>query len=221
MTRQEKARQLRYKKAIVKDINLFTIRNILDEIQEECDEVQYWMDSNDETLINAMDGDEDDAYEFKMEFAELEAECSMLYDDLNDIYEYKIFDDIFVSIGGADQGGGLMGWDSYERDYFGLDLPSNWSELESTKRLERLTKKELLENVAFSFKIFMAFIGLKSRYDSLSATMCLIRDQNTGHIKIVKEIEKIYNESIIQGDWSASGKRFKELTNMMPPEVWL
>ena len=179
------------------------------------------MDSNDETLINALDGDEDDAYEFKMEFADLEAECSMMWDDLNDINDYEIFDDIFTAIGGTDQGGGLLGWDSYEQDYYSLDLPAEWSESESTKRLERLTKKELLENVGFSFKIFMAFMGLQSRYESLSATMLLIRDQNTGHIKVVKEIEKIYGEAVESGDWSKEGMRFKKLIGMMPPEAWL
>ena len=40
--KREKARQLRYKKPIVKDLNLWQIREELDEISEECDNVRYF-----------------------------------------------------------------------------------------------------------------------------------------------------------------------------------
>lgn len=221
MTRQEKARSLRYKKAIVRDLNLFTIRNEIDEIMEECDNVQYWMDTDSETLINAMDGNEDEAYEFKMEFADLSAECYQMYEDFQNIGDYDLFDDIFVAIGGAEQGNGLMGWDSYEQDYFGLDLPTEWSEQESVKRLERLTKKELLENIAYAFRILMAYIGLRARYESLSAAMTLVKEQNTGHLQIVKEIEKLYCAAQESGEWSKASHKFDRLLSQMPEEAWL
>lgn len=67
-TRKNKAFQLRYKKPIVKDINLWNIREELDDISCECDGVRYYWESDDDTLLNALDGDEDEAYEFKMAF---------------------------------------------------------------------------------------------------------------------------------------------------------
>lgn len=68
--RIQKAKQLRYKKPIVKNLNLVTIKEDLWEIQDECGDVRWYTDSEDGTdsLINALAGDEDEAYEFKMAF---------------------------------------------------------------------------------------------------------------------------------------------------------
>ncbi len=80
-TRRIKAMNLRYKKPIAEGLNLDDIRNTLWDISEACGDVQYYVDGDDETLLNALDGDEDDAYEFKMMFSTLSAECEqMIYD---------------------------------------------------------------------------------------------------------------------------------------------
>lgn len=73
-TKRLKAKNLRYKKPIAKGLNLCAMKEALWDMQEACDEVQYYMDGDDDTLINALDGDEDDAVEFKMMFAGLSAE---------------------------------------------------------------------------------------------------------------------------------------------------
>ena len=75
-TRREKAKKLRYKKPIVKDINLWQIREDLEEMAEACDEVRYYWETDDDTLLNALDGDEDEAYEFKMALADLKMAVS-------------------------------------------------------------------------------------------------------------------------------------------------
>lgn len=71
--KREKARQLLYKKPIVKELNLYAIKDKLFDIQGECEEVRWYTDSEDgeDSLLNALDGDEDEAYEFKMAFADL------------------------------------------------------------------------------------------------------------------------------------------------------
>lgn len=60
-TKRVKARQLRYKKPIVKDLNLESITQDLWDIQEECEGVRWYTDSDDgeDSLINALDGDEE------------------------------------------------------------------------------------------------------------------------------------------------------------------
>ena len=58
MTRQEKARQLRYKKAILDEFNLESIQTELWEITEECDNIRWVEDGDERTLIDALDGDE-------------------------------------------------------------------------------------------------------------------------------------------------------------------
>ena len=75
--KREKAKALRYKKPIAKNLNLEYIQQDLWDIQEECEEIRWYTDSEDgeDSLINALDGNEDEAYEFKMEFADLCAEC--------------------------------------------------------------------------------------------------------------------------------------------------
>ena len=97
-TKRYKAKQLRYKKPIVRNINLDFITQDLWDIQEACEDVHWHTDSEDgnDSLINALDGDEDEAYEFKMAFADLCAECDQMSSDLNDERVTNCFD-IFLS----------------------------------------------------------------------------------------------------------------------------
>ena len=83
-TRRNKAKNLRYKKPIVKSLNLDAIKDDLWDIQSECEEVRWYTDSEDgnDSLINALAGDEEEAYEFKMAFADLCAECDRMWNDL-------------------------------------------------------------------------------------------------------------------------------------------
>lgn len=91
-TKRWKAMNLRYKKPIVKDLNLDAIKEALCEIGDECDDVQYYLDYHEETLLNALDGDEDDAYEFRMMFSDLSAECDQMWEDLRKEYVPEYFD---------------------------------------------------------------------------------------------------------------------------------
>lgn len=58
-TRRIKAMNLRYKKPIANGLNLYDIKSTLWDISEACGEVQYYVDCDDETLLNALDGAED------------------------------------------------------------------------------------------------------------------------------------------------------------------
>ena len=110
--KREKARQLRYRKPAVKGLNLWEIRERLDEMMDACDEVRYWTDNDEETLLAALDGDEDDEYEFKMMFADLSAEIDRFYDDLRyNCYVEDHFDDVMVGIGAGSYTDGYLGFD--------------------------------------------------------------------------------------------------------------
>ncbi len=204
-TRREKARNLRHKKPIVKDINLWTIQEKLDEIYEECTDFQWYMDSDDDTLLNALDGNEDEEYEFKMMFADLCAECEQMREDLENAYVPDCFDDFFVAIGAGEYGGGLLGWDSYEQDYFGLECTDSFAERESAKRLMRLTKSELIGSAQACLKVLYAYLGIQNRYDNLKAAMDILRDENTGYLQVVKQIEECYD----QAEKDSLGFRYK------------
>ena len=112
-TRRTKARNLRYRQAIVRDINLDKIWEVLCEIEEACNDVQYYfeVDGDGETLLNALDGNEDEAYEFRVMFSDLSAECEQMRQDLQEEYIPEYFDTFFTAV---NTDGTLLGWDPYE-----------------------------------------------------------------------------------------------------------
>ena len=82
--KQKKAKELRYKRTMLKELNYEYMCEKLYEIIEKCDEVQYFEDTDDETLIEALDGDEDEAWEFRMMFSSLSADCERFAEDLKE-----------------------------------------------------------------------------------------------------------------------------------------
>ena len=225
-TKRKKASQLRYKKPIVNNLNLESIREELWDIQGECENVQWYFDTDEDTLINALDGDEDEAYEFKMMFADLCAECDRMRDDLDEEWIPDCFDRFFVAVGAGEDFGGLLGYDTYEQDYFGLSCTEAWAEDESKKVLKRMTKDELIAAARQCFRVYQSFMSLRHRYDCLKASMDILRDQNTGYLQMVKQIEDVYEraEKDSLGFRYLFGKEVDELDRIlenMPQEAWV
>lgn len=226
-TKRWKAKQLRYKKPIVKDLNLDKITEDLYDIMEECENIRWYTDSEDseDLLINVLDGDEDEAYEFKMAFADLCAECERMQEDLQEEWIPKCFDIFFVAAGAGKSFGELLGWDSYEGDYFGIGNMDTFAEDEAAKKLKQMTKDELITAARQCFKVYQAYIGLRNRYDSLKAAIDILRDQNTGFLQTIKEIEKLYEQAAEhQGkyaEYSEEWKEFERYANALPQEAWI
>lgn len=226
-TKRFKARQMRYKRPIVKNLSIDTITQDLWDIQEECEDVRWYTDSEDGTdsLINALNGDEDEAYEFKMAFADLCAECDRMMNDLDDEWVPECFDIFFVSIGAGEFEGGLLGWDSFEQDYFGISCTDSFAEDEAKKKLKQMTKDNLIAAARQCFKIYHAYIGLRNRYDSLKAAIDILRDQNTGYLQVVKEIEKLYEDASkdkwSRNEYSKESREWERYTDALPPEAWI
>lgn len=225
--KKQKARQLRHKKPIAKDLNLDTIREKLWDIQDACEEVRWYTDSEDGTdsLINALSGDEDEAYEFKMAFADLCAECERMNSDLDEEWIPECFDIFFVAAGAGESYGGLLGFDSYEGDYFGIDTCDSWAEDEAKKKLKQMTKDDLIAAARQCFKVYQAFIGLQNRYDNMKAAIDILRNENTGYLQVIKEIERIYEAAAGQqgyfAEYSKEWKEFERYTDALPPEAWI
>ena len=225
--KKNRAKKLRYKKPIVKNLNLETIQQDLWDIQESCEEVHWFTDSDDgsETLINALSGDEDEAYEFKMAFADLCAECERMFDDMQEEWVPDCFDILFVAAGAGETYGGLLGFDSYEQDYFGIGCSEAFAEDEAKKKLKQMTKDELIAAVRQCFRIYSAYIGLRNRYDSLKAAIDILREQNTGHLQVVREIERLYQKAQEQqgymAEYSKEWREFEQDADALPQEAWL
>lgn len=223
--RKDKASALRYKKAAVSGLTLQEIQNSLEEIVGACDEVVYWMDGDDQTLVDALDGNYDDVGRFRTDFAMLSAEADRMYSDVNEVWEPERFDDILVVSGlGEQRDGMLIGYDTYEGDYFGIDpFQYGWAEKESTKRLERLTKRELLEQMAQTVSIAFAFIGIQSRYQDLKASIDILRAQNKEYLDGVRQLNELYGNL-----WDEFGYVNREIDSQidaviqrMPQEAFL
>lgn len=226
-TRKNKAKNLRYKKPIAKDLNLEAIKQDLWDMQEACEDVHWFTDSEDgnDSLVNALLGDEDEAYEFKMAFADLCAECERMFEDLEEEWVPDCFDIFFVTAGAGETYGGLLGFDTYEQDYFGIGCMDSFAEDEAKKKLKQMTKDDLITAIKQCFKVYQAYIGLRTRYDSLKAAIDILRDQNTGHLQAVKEIERLYEAAQAEqgryADCSKEWMEFKRYTDALPQEAWI
>lgn len=225
-TRRRKAANLRYKKPIVKGLNLDDINNNLYDIQEECEGVRWYFEGDDDTLINALDGDDDEAFEFKMMFGDLCAECEQMQEELDEFIRWnddmrEAFNYWFPAI----DGGEMIGWDAYEADYMPLDggFEQGLAEKEARKRISRMTKEQILDTGKKSFRIIRSYLSLMSRYDQLKAAMDILRDQNTGYLQMVKRIEELYTKADADNfySWKDRMKEFDHLVECMPQEAWI
>lgn len=66
-----------------------------------------------------------------------------------------------------------------------------------------------------------AYMGLSSRYNNLKAAIDILRDQNTGYLQTVKEIERLYREAVEADDWSKQGLEWKMYTDALQQEAWI
>lgn len=223
--KQLKAKQLRYKKPIAANMNLDYIREQIWSMGDLIQDVQ-WFCEDEDNLVNAMDGDEDEAWEFRMAFSDLAAELERFEEDLKNEYIPDCFDDLFPAAG-ADYFGGYLGWDNYEGDYYGL-IPYDYglAEKEAEKRICRMTKKELLEAVGACLKVYSSYVALQYRYDCLEASLNILREKNLQVLKLFKAIEEQYEKAEQESDrfeWKYH-KEINELDRMLsqvPQEYWI
>ena len=223
--KQHKAKQLRYKKPIASNMNYQFLVDELYEMSEAITDVQ-WFCEDEDNLVNALDGDDDEAYEFKMAFSDLAAELDRFEDDLHNEYVPDCFDDLFPACG-ADFLGGFAGWDSYEQDYFGLTpFQYEWAKDEAEKRILRLTKKELLEAVGACLRVFSSYMALRYRYACLKASLDILREQNMEMIKLFKAIETQYDKAESESqhfehDYHKSVYELDRMIDQVPQEFWI
>lgn len=215
-TAEEKARAMRYRRPMLADLGWCAIEDGLCEIEEACAEVHWYTDTDEDTLVNALDGDEDEAWEFKMTFADVEAKCEDLRHAINELdpgedYMEDFFNTCTVALIGNRYK--LLGWDGMEEDYFGLTgYEPELAVTEAGKRLMRMTKAEMISAIGQCMGIVLAYADLKTQYDSLSAALAVLRDENTSILKTVREIEEAYERN---------GEDFDRLLACLPERVWI
>lgn len=203
------------------------LRVELDDIRDACDTIHWWTDQDDETLLNALDGDDEDVWEFKLAFSHLEAKADELFEMIHELCRYEddfgqVYDDCTVAlIGNRYQ---TIGYDSFEEDYYALTgYEPGLAQTESGKRLMRRTKAEIISIIGQCFGILIAFLDLRQQYDYLKATFDILRDENTSMLQQVREIDAAY-KALVTADWSARSeaeKKFDRLLSALPDRVWV
>lgn len=219
-----KARQLRYKKPISRGLNIDTIQGELYDMSEACGEI-HWYDNDYESLVNALDGDDDEAFEFKMAFADLEGDLESFQEDLRLAYVPEYFDLLFPAVK-ARYAGGYFGYDAYEGDYMGIEpYEYDYAEDEAAKKFMRLTKEQMLKAVGQCLKIVVQYTAIRYRYDCMSAAIEILRGENKEKLQAVKAIEEQY----VIADKASFGFQYKDeavtkldkLLDLVPQEYWI
>lgn len=216
-----RARNLRYKRAALSTIGYDAITSELYDINEACSDIQWFAD-DEETLLNALDGDEDEGHEFKMAFSDLSAKAEQLENAIRDWDIRDEFDDCTVGLIGNRYR--AVGYDSYEEDYYALcGYEEELAQTESGKRLMRHTKQEMISIIGQSVGILVAFLALRQQYDYLKATFDILRDENTSVLKTIKEIQVAY--AVASDDdfcqYREPTKHFDRLLDSLPQRTWL
>lgn len=221
------AKELRYKKPRLDELGFDNISAKLDDICEVCEELRWVEDEDLNELTEALDGDEEEAYEFRMAFADLSGEAYQLnqyfyencYDLLDKDYsKTDFFDDVGVLLLG--QIYEMVGYDDFQEDYYRLtSYEEDLAESEAAKRIMRLTKKQMITEIGRVWRIIVSYLNVDFKYQYLKATLDILKGENHAFLETIKSIEKAYNE--LQDDWDGTKeKAFDRLVSQLPDSVW-
>lgn len=218
-----RARNLRYKRPALASMGWEMITYELSEITEQCDNVRYCLESDEDKLLNALDGDTDELSEFKLAFGELSAKA----DQLNEILygsgiERETYDDCTVALIGNRYR--TIGYDEIEEDYYGLtSFEEGLARTEAGARLMRMTKAQMISTIGQCFGTLLAFYGLRHNYDYLRATMDLLSDENTAILDITRQIDAAYDAAARDNfyEHDDAARAFDALIAALPDRTWV
>lgn len=217
-----RTRSLRYKRPALASLGYEFITNELYDIQCACDDVRYFVENDQDTLLNALDGDDEAEWEFRMAFSDLENKAEELSNQIGDWTIRDDFDDCTVGLLGRRYK--TVGFDSEEEDYFALtSFEQELAQTEAGKRLMRKTKPEIISTVGQCLGITIAFLDVRQQYDYLKATFDILRDENTAMLQVIKAIEAAYKDADEAEfrEWDESTKIFDHLLTGLPQRTWL
>lgn len=220
--RREKARKMRYKKPISKALNLEQIRSDLNDIQGDAQELAWTED--DEALVAALDGDTDEAWEFRMAFSDLVADAERMERDLDESWVPECFDTFFPAVGTR---GGYLGFDEYEGDYFGIEAwEDDYAERCARDKLMQMRKADIFDAAGACLRIAQQYMALMYRYDCLRASIDILKNQNEGLLQIVRGIETQYElaeeeTSHFRFDFGQEVSKLDRMLWNIPDRLWI
>lgn len=168
-------------------------------------------------------GDEELANEMMWQKEIISNEAERLLTQLEDYEVSDHFDDFFIAMGGCDVGNDVMDdlylYDGYlELDSYEIGL----AEEEAQKRLQRLTKQEIIRTTHQCFKIFAEFSNVYRRYQNWWSAMNIVEDNQREFTETIEAIEKQYEKA---DDclfcFGEETRKFDRLLRNLPDIVWV
>ena len=234
---RQKARATRFKKPLVHRLSLYDMLTFTDEIGEELGQIEYMGDARGgaRRAMAEFLGDEDEAAELMMAFSILGEDVEKFRNDINELFGYgadeyaeddsdvRAYDDFLAGIRATIANGGTMlGFDDYQGDYFGLDEWETDSAVqEAQKRLERFTKKQLIEQAQKAFNVAFSYLMIENRWNRLKDVLDLIRGEWGGWLEEASALEQEYEKQMKEDELYRKWYRFDQLTRSLPDTVWL
>ena len=141
-------------------------------------------------------------------------------EELQDDYLVPEFFDLWFAAMG---GGEMLGYDEYEGDYYSLErFDEELAQQESRKKLERMTKKEIIDMASQCFKIATDYLSIKNRYEDLRAALDILRGKNSGQLKVAMEIDELYEKMWENGYLQYDiERRFDRMVSEVHPAIWV
>ncbi len=224
MTKAERTRNLRWRKPALMDLSFSEINESLHKIMDVCGDIR-WAVNDDDALTNALDGNEEEAWEFKMAFTSLEGEAYKLQQELCENFYWdddaeKSFNDMSVALIGDRYD--TVGFDDYEEKYYSLvSYDQDIAYSEAGKRVMRMTKAEMLAKIGQTLGIILSFQNVQLKYEYLKSTIDIFQDKNMSILQTIKDIEKAYEEANENNFIGDKAKRFDRMVNDLPDMFWV
>ena len=197
------------RRPLVKGLNLDDIIQEMYAMQSECSDVAYAID-NDEVIEDALGGEEE-AYEFRIAFVDLDHSLIELQDALMEEWVPECYDIFLPAIRAGEI---TFAYEEDEDDFAPLtSWQQEWQASECRDKLKRMTKDQLIEACAQCMSVLRMYLALRYRYDCLKGALDIIRGINRGIIDTVNQI----NDAHDKGEYN----KIDRLAQDLPCEVWV
>lgn len=225
--------QMRYKRPALASLGYHHILDEYESISDAVYSIRYFAESNDgrDTLLNALDGDDEAEWEFLVAFSDLSAKAEDFYETLDEVQQdiafggdfAQYFDDHLVALIGNRYNliGAYQDVDDCE-DYASLmGYEASLAYSEAGKRVMRRTKKDMLTSIGQCLGILISFLDLRQRYDYLKATFDILRDENTSLLQTIKQIDQMYAAAMEKGGNSKEMQDYDRVLSALPDRAWI
>lgn len=193
-----------WKKSMLQKLNLYDIKEYLYEITDNGDPHGY------EWGIGGYYND------YKDQFDELSAGAWALSQALEDYDVNENWDDMTVALLGPTHT--VLGYDVAELDYFSLfsSYIEDWAVEEAVKRLERLTKRDLIITFRKVLATLLLFFDVKASHDCLTSIVEELDNRGALLEEKNNQINKLYEDLT-----GKDGEEFDRLIENLPQRMWV